>query len=379
MRDLLDAVLQALECGERVALITTVRSVGSTPRHNAAHLVVFPDGNTLGSIGGGTMELQAVADARTALAQNKPLLVEYSLTGRGEGNLGLCGGTQEVFIDVLDRAALGPFRAIRRALDEGEPAVLAVVVRSDSPTLARGTRQLVRLQGESEPPGASWQQVVDAARDAMAAHYPSRIGFDPQTGASHRLLSTRRAPVEVFLDLYDPRPRLLILGAGHIGVALARQARFLNWQVDVIDDRADFLTSQNLPDTDSVYLAGYDPGTEQLAPLSVSVTAGTAVVVATWGWDEPALRQLAGVPAFYVGLVASLRKATVILEQLRTEGVDPDWLNRVRVPVGLDLGAESPEEIALAIMAEILATARGKTGLPLQEVRGSRILARAGV
>src|SRR5713226_5308173 len=101
MDELLTTAREALSRGERTALVTLIRSFGSTPRHKSARLIVWSDGRFLGSIGGGTMELQAVADAREALAEVKPRSVEYNLNGRGESNLGLCGGTQQVFIDLL--------------------------------------------------------------------------------------------------------------------------------------------------------------------------------------------------------------------------------------------------------------------------------------
>lgn len=378
MQQVLNAVIKALERGERLALITAVRSIGSTPRHSAARLAVFADGESVGTIGGGTMERQAVADARAALTENKPRLVEYNLIGRGEENLGLCGGTQEVFIDILgpqSRAAM-ELRAIRAALASGEPVVLATVIRAEDANLALGARQVVRWSGDavgSLGDARLDQGVVDQARRVMAEHYPQRLAFEAGTGAVKRLMSTRRSAVEVFLDLYEPRPRLVIIGAGHIGMALAKQGRLLDWQVEIVDDRPEFLAPQRLPDADVTCLVAYDPKAERLGPLNVSFTPGTAVVVATWGWDEPVLRRLAGAPAFYVGLVASLRKAAVIFEALRGEGIDPAWLNSVRVPVGLDVGAESPAEIALAIMAEIVTVARGKSGRPLREVRGERV------
>ena len=379
MDEFLDQVGKALERGERLALITLVRSFGSTPRHKAARLAVFGDGRPLGSIGGGTMELQAVADAQHALAEGKPRLVEYNLNGRGEGNVGLCGGTQEVFIAILDPAASNIAReniaAIRRALASGEPAVLATIVRAEN-ALQLATRMLVLDAGAAvgslgDP--ALDRAVIEETRLVLSDGYAHRLGFDPAISATRRLSATRHAPVEVLLDLFEPRPRLVIIGTGHIGAALARVARFIGWSVSVADDRPAFLTREHLADVDEIRQVAYDPATEQLGPLDVHVTPGTAVVVATWGWDEPALRQLAGTPAFYTGLVASARKATVIFQRLRDEGIDPVWLNSVRVPVGLDVGAESPEEIALAIMAEILAVARGKSGRPLREVRGERL------
>ncbi len=379
MRELLDSVLEALERGERLALTTAVRSVGSTPRHSAARLVVWKDGRTLGSIGGGTMELQAIADAQAVLAENKPRLVEYNLIGRGEGNLGLCGGTQEVWIEIVAPGeAETQLQAIRAALAQGEPVVLATLVRAEGITrLHPGSWQVVVPNGTvvgSLGNAQLDQAAIEETPRIIKQHYPQRIGLNVDEGRIVRLSATRRTKVEIFLDVIEPQPRLVIVGAGHIGAALTRQARLLDWRVEVIDDRAEFLTPQTLS-ADAMHLVDYDPKMEQLGAVNVPITPGTAVVVTTWGWDEPALRWLAGSPAFYVGLVASLRKATVIFEALRGEGVDAAWLERVCVPVGLDLGAESPSEIALAIMAEILAVARGKSGLPLREVRGGRIAA----
>lgn len=383
MYEILDTLLEALEGGERLALITMVRSVGSTPRHSAARQVVFADGHCLGTIGGGSMELQAVADAQAALAEGQPRLIEYRLTGREEGNVGLCGGTEEVFIDLLEPvqhatrrngARVGMvelLQAIRRALADGEPVVLATLVRAEgTERLEPGAKRLIGMTGEaigSLGDARLDQAVISEALRTFADGYAHRLGFDPTNGAVQRLMSTQRATVEVFLDIIEPRPRLLIVGAGHIGAALARLGKFLGWRVGVVDDRPGFARPEYVPGADEIRLVAYDPETEQLGPLDVRVTPDTAVLVATWGWDEPALRQLAGAPAFYVGLVASVRKAVVIFDALRAEGVDPAWLERVRVPVGLDLRAESPEEIALAIMAEILIVQRKASGEPLME------------
>ncbi len=378
MQQVLDRIIEALERGERLALLTAVRTVGSTPRHHAARLAVFANREPLGTIGGGTMELQAIADARAALAANQSRLVEYSLNGNGPGDLGLCGGTQEVFIDILNgHPAAEQLCEVRAALAKGEPVVVAEIVRAQGAELTPGTHRVIHFTGDAAGSLGNTQLdwvVVEEARQVMVERYPRRLGFDPATGAVKRLTPTRRSAVEVFLDSYEPPPRVVILGAGHIGMALAKQARLVGWQVEVVDDRPDFLSPQNLPDAD-LRLVAYDRETERLGPLNVLIAPGTAVVVATWGWDQPALRQLAGAPAFYVGLVASVRKAAVIFGALREQGIDPAWLNSVRVPVGLDIGAERPEEIALAIMAEILAAARGKSGRPLGQVRGERATA----
>lgn len=378
MDELLITSRDALSRGERLALVTLIRSFGSTPRHKSARLVVWSDGRFLGSIGGGTMELQAIADAREALAEGKPRLEEYNLNGRGEGNVGLCGGTQQVFIDILSPVSdqdPGLLSGIIESLRGGEPAVLATVIQTDAQSNSRAGAKLV-VKSATDHSGTLGdprfeQQVIAEAAKVLGDRQARRIGADPSANAVYSLSATRRAPVEIFLDLFEPQPRLLIIGAGHIGAALAKIAKYLGWWVSIIDDRPDFATRQHVPDTDEIHLVDYEPTSERLAPMNLLVTPDTAVVVATWGWDEPALFQLAGAPAFYVGLVASARKALVIFDALRARGADSDWLDGVRVPVGLDLGAETPEEIALAIMAEVLAVSRRKSGMPLHLVRGN--------
>ncbi len=377
MDEVVIAARDALARGERVALVTLIRSFGSTPRHKAARLVVWSDGRFRGSIGGGTMELQAIADARDALAQGKPRLAEYNLNGREAGNVGLCGGTQQVFIDLLSATADGSdaaqLSAIVESLQRGEPAVQATVIQADQENKLRIGAKIVvtpsSVAGSLSDPRLD-RLVANESKQALADRYARRIAVGLSTYTVQPLSATRRAPVEISFDLFEPQRRLMIIGAGHIGAALAKIGKYLGWWVSVIDDRPDFAAHQHVPDADEIQLVDYEPTSERLAPMNLHVTPDTAIVVATWGWDEPALEQLAGAPASYVGLVASARKAVMIFDALRSRGIAPGWLDSVRVPVGLDLGAETPQEIALAIMAEILAVSRRKSGMPLREVRG---------
>lgn len=275
MKEVFQAIVEALDRGEAVAVLTVVRASGSTPRHLPANMMVRGDGSFVGSIGGGSMEWQAIQDAQVALRERRSRLVDYALTGKEPGNLGLCGGTEEVFIDVV-----------------------------------------------------------------------------------------------------VPNPTLLLIGAGHIGKALVKMAKLLDWRVVVVDDRADYVTREQLPEADERLLVHYEPQTEVLAPIPVTITPSTFILLATWGWDEPALRQIANSPAAYIGLVASARKSILIFRDLAGEGISPEALAKVHVPTGLDLGAERPAEIALAIMAEMLMVERHATGTPMAQVKGSNIMER---
>jgi xanthine dehydrogenase accessory factor len=142
-------------------------------------------------------------------------------------------------------------------------------------------------------------------------------------------------------------------------------------RVAVTDDRPEYASRDRFPDAAELAVVEYDPDTQELAPLPIPGAPPYYVVVATWGWDEPALAQVltAEPPPAYVGLVASSTKARVIRERLQARGLSKEVVGRVRAPVGLDLGAETPEEIALSILAEILLVRRGASGRPMGEGR----------
>jgi xanthine dehydrogenase accessory factor len=173
--------------------------------------------------------------------------------------------------------------------------------------------------------------------------------------------------VEVHIEVIEPQATLYILGAGHVAMPLAVIGKEIGMRVVVVDDRDAYATEERFPGVDELQVVAYDEGQEVLAPLPVPLSPPCYVVVATWGWDEPALMQILQnkpIPE-YVGLVASPTKARVIEERLKEAGLPEDIVSQVRAPIGLDLGAETPGEIALAIAAEILKERRRASGLSM--------------
>lgn len=380
MKEIIQAVVHALQRGQAVALVTVIRSMGSTPRHAAAKMVVRADGSFVGTIGGGSMEHKAIRDAVAALTAGESTLVKYPLIGKSAQSLGLCGGTQEVFIDVLasqlsngrSLERLNLFDTIITAYDAGEPAALITVVRSPGEmgwqvgqkSLLRHDRSVCGQLGGGEME----ERLLTAAQRALDQNRPIRLGYRPEDDTFLELDSLSRESAEFFVDVVQPKSELLIIGTGHIGLALAEFGRIIGMRVVVVDDRLEWL--QRFPDADETFLVPYEAKTETLGPMPVTITPSTYIVVATWGWDEPALEQVVTSPAPYIGLVASRRKAKIIFDSLLTRGASAEDLARVRVPAGLHLGAETPEEIALSIMAEILLLERGASARPLVEIKG---------
>ncbi len=247
-----------------------------------------------------------------------------------------------------------------RALENGEPVALAMVVRSRGSTPRHaGARMIVFGDGRcvGTVGGATLEQKV--IEDSLATL------SDGQSRLNNYVFSTREedrsnsvglcgGSVEVYIEKLNPDPTLMIIGAGHIALPLSRLARELEMRLIVVDDRAEYANKDRFPQAAEIHVLPYDPKTETLAPLPVTITPSTYVVVATWGWDAPALEQVLKQNPAYVGLVASKTKWRAISEMLKGRGISDEAIAKVHAPIGLDLGAETPAEVALAIIAEIL-------------------------
>ncbi len=265
------------------------------------------------------------------------------------------------------------------ALERGERIALATVVRvRGSAPRHEGARMLIWPDGRivGTVGGATLEQrVIEDAQEALQDNRSRLESYVFSTSeAAADSVGLCGGAVEVHIEVLQPDATLLIIGAGHVAQPLAAIGHLADFRVAVVDDRADFATAERFPQADELAVVRYDEQKEELEPLPVSLSPSTYVVVATWGWDEPALAQVlaAAPPPAYVGLVASPTKARVIRERLLARGLPQQAVERVRAPVGLDLGAETPGEIALSIMAEILMLRRKASGRPLAEVRARR-------
>jgi xanthine dehydrogenase accessory factor len=174
----------------------------------------------------------------------------------------------------------------------------------------------------------------------------------------------------VLFERVEPEPHVVVCGAGHVGASLARLARALSYRVTVIDDRADFATRERFPD-EAITLVAATEGWASAVRAAVGTGRGVAVAVVTRGHneDEECLRAVIAARPDYVGMIGSKRRTNIVLERLRESGVSDNDLREVRAPIGLDIGAVSPEEVALSVLAEIVAERRGGTCAPLSAWR----------
>jgi xanthine dehydrogenase accessory factor len=260
-QEVFEALTAALARGEDVALVTIVSAQGSTPQRVGAKMLVFPDGRTVGTIGGGCYENDAFWKAKEAIQSRKPQLMKYDLNDDFAQENGLvCGGQMQVYIEPLEAT-----------------------------------------------------------------------------------------------------PRLYVIGAGHVGYHLARLAHTIGFRTHVLDDREKFANKERFPDADEITV---DTIPAWLHHADIPGNAYVVVVTRGHTHDLDALRALAARDLRYLGLIGSRAKVARIYEALLAEGMPPECLQRVRAPVGLDIGAVSPEEIAVAILAELIAVRRGRIDDP---------------
>jgi xanthine dehydrogenase accessory factor len=364
-KEITQAALEMLERNEKAALASLVRIRGSSPRHSGSRMLIYPDGRFTGTIGGGTLEWRVIEHARQALAEGQPRLTNYVFdTHGGPDSVGLCGGSVDVHIDVrLDEfAEVG--RTALQALGRGETVALASVVGEGNAAPQReNTYLLVWPDGATFgalDDGSLERRAIEEAQAALTERKPRFVKLDPEEIAIH-------------IDILQPDPVLLIIGAGHIAQPLAAIGSIVGMRVYVVDDREEWANRGRFPTANEIAVIGYEPVHEILDPIPFPMTPATSMVITTWGYDLPAMEQAIVQNPGYIGLVASPTKARELFKRMRAKGYPDDLIRKVKAPAGLDIGGETPAEIAVSILAEILSESRGRSSLPLHEVRGQRI------
>ena len=302
--------------GHPGALVTVARARGSTPVPAGAKMLVGAEGRLHGTVGGGCVEADVIAAALDAQQRGLPALVTHHLNADLAGDLGLsCGGTVDIFVEPLVR-------------DAGFVAALTAAAAAEA-------------------------GVVTTATDWSTG---PRKTFEPATAAALTgPAATLSGDGRQLIERLTPAPRVIVFGAGHVGAAIARAADAAGFRVVLLDDRSDFADPLRFPERITVAAADADA-----ALARFPIAAGDAVVIATRGHrhDAVLLERVALTPASYVGLLGSRRKKEVIIKGLTQAGVPREALERVRVPVGLAIGAVTPEEIAVSVVAELVAWRR---------------------
>jgi len=355
MKEVIKEAVTLLEKGEPCVLATVVRTRGSTPQKPGAKLLVRKDGSGVGTLGGGCVEGDIWFAAKEIMRhRGGPEFKDYYLNEDIAARDGLvCGGTMYFFLDPMWEAnSYLPYgREILQAYDGGSVVGMATVVRAAEPQ-RMGARLMLREDGSTQG------SLGNPELEKLALESIRKVA---DLGNNDSILTADGT--ELFIEGYTTPPTLVIMGGGHIGKATAVVAKTLGFRIYVVDDRPEFANAERFPEAEAVVVADYSQGLDQ-----VPINANTYIIVATRGHreDDYALEAAIGTPATYVGLLGSRRKTLLIYKHLLKKGHSPEVLRRVRSPVGLDIAALTPEEIAISIMSEIIMVRRGGKGGPMQ-------------
>ena len=337
----------------RAALATLVSTQGTTPKKAGATMWVGEGGRVLGSVTiGGCVDAQVVAASDEVLAANRPKLLSLSLRDEEGWDLGLtCGGTLRVLVEpVRLDASADPITTAYRAVKQAIGAGRRIVVASQLP----GTAERLLVQEDGTALGTLGSEALDAA-----ARREARAVLDRGESVTAELTVGGTA-AEVFFELHAPPPRLLVFGATHIAMPLVAFATVLGWRATVIDARERFANRERFPDADEILVGNM--GT--LAGRQRYDASTFVVIVAhDYKFELPILRTVLAREPAYVGLLAGRTRARALREFAVGEGIDATAFDRIHVPIGLPIGAQTAAEIALGILAQIIAARAGRANV----------------
>jgi xanthine dehydrogenase accessory factor len=346
MQDLYVEIVKALEKREKCVLATLINRVGSAPRAVGAKYLVRGDGTSVGSIGGGCVEAEVWQEAQKVMETGKGRILHFELTSEqlAEGGL-ICGGNIDIFIEPLGEDFLNIYQEAARIRLRGRAAILATVVpaESDFPK-GEGSKILMKTSGEkvgSLIGGVELEKKILSEGEVLLKEKRPKVS----------VLSSEHRRMEVLLEPVFSEPTVYIFGGGHISEQLAPLVKKVHFRVVVIDDREMFANRERFPEVDEVIVSEFEKCFEQ-----IEIDDSSYIVIVTRGhlYDGFVLEQAIKTNARYIGMIGSKKKIRTLYQSLLKKGTSKEMLERVHAPIGLEINSETPEEIAVSIVAELI-------------------------
>jgi xanthine dehydrogenase accessory factor len=371
VREVLPELLTWWRAGQTVGVGTVVATFRSAPRPPGASMLVGPSGEAVGSVSGGCVEGAVYELAQSVVGSGVPVLQRYGVSDDDAFAVGLtCGGILDVYVEKVNAETFPELEQIADDLEHGRPVAVATVVEHPDPAWV-GRRLVVRPAGADVPRQGSLgsdradDAVTDDVRGLLAAGHNQTLTYGPDG-------ERRGEGMRVFVWAFAPAPRMLVFGAIDFAAAVARMGNFLGYRVTVCDARPVFATHSRFPAADEVVVTWPHKYLRQEAEGG-RIDSRTVLCVLTHDpkFDVPLLEVALRLPEVaYIGAMGSRRTHEDRLARLKEAGLTAEELGRLSSPIGLDLGARTPEETAVSIAAEIIALRWGGRGERLAELEG---------
>lgn len=355
MKDIYAEIVKALEAKESLALATLIRRVGSAPREAGAKYLVKRDGTSIGSIGGGCVEAEVWQEAQKAIGKGERKVLHFNLTSEqlAEGGL-ICGGNIDIFLEPLTEDCSHIYRQVLKVRQQGGAGILATVISVEGAPIPReGLKAFLKASGEKTGSLLSISPVEERITKEADRLLRERKIEVMQLDSSEEIQPWKR--LKILLEPIVSEPTVFIFGAGHISQQLVPLLKKVDLRVVVIDDREMFANRERFPEADEVIVTDFDRAFEGL-----NIDRSGYIVIVTRGhlYDGAVLGKAVQTDACYIGMIGSKKKIQTLYKNLVREGVPEDLLRRVYAPIGLDIGSETPEEIAISIVAQIIQVRR---------------------
>jgi xanthine dehydrogenase accessory factor len=356
MEDLFEQIDALVAHEKRVAMATLVATRGTSPKREGAKMFVSEAGRILGSVTiGGCVDARVIEESERALADSTPRVLTMSLGEEDAWEGGFtCAGTVQILVEPLDLSSndglFDLYRLVESEVLNGRRAVLAT-------PLAESSAKLIVLET-----GRSIGTLGDLALDRVATERAIEL-MHKRTSRTLEIEAGAKSS-EIFFEVHAPAQTLIVFGAVHVAMHLVNLARELGFRTIVVDGRPRFATRERFPRADEL-LIGIP--SEIASQLSYNSSTLVVLVAHDYKYDIPVLKAVLGSDAAYIGLLGSRKRGRAILDFLRESGIDELQLARVRVPTGLDIGAETAAEIALSILSEAVAVKAGRAGSSLSD------------
>jgi xanthine dehydrogenase accessory factor len=353
MNDIYSEIIKALEKREKVALATLITRVGSAPRAVGAKYLIKGDGTSFGSIGGGSVEAEVWQEAQKVMENGQARVLHFELTAEqlAEGGM-VCGGNIGIFLEPLREDFLNIYQEAARIRQKGGSAILATLIsiEGDFPK-GEGSKILTKTSGEkvgSLLGGEELNKKILSEGGVLLKEMKPKV----------LVLSTENRKMEILLEPVFSEPTVYVFGGGHVSEQLAPLAKRVHFKVVVIDDREMFANRERFPEVDEIIVSEFEKCFNQL-----NINDSSYIVIVTRGhlYDGFVLEQAVRTNARYIGMIGSKKKIKTLYQNLMKKGISKEELKRVHAPIGLDINSETPEEIAVSIVAELI------------KVRGERI------
>jgi xanthine dehydrogenase accessory factor len=364
MNDVFSEILRLKQEGQRGALCTIVSSKGSLPMSGKAKMLVGEDGTMVGTVGGGCLEADVWAEAQRVVKKDISKIASFILTEQHAGESGLnCGGKVEIFIEpVVPDRMTAVFEEIARIRAEGEKGAIATVISSRIPLDMKEKSKLVlradgTIIGGIGAGGFIEDSVRQKAEEVMREDYLTVLQFEISDEEALRWGIEPGDTLDVFVEPIIAIPTLYLFGGGHVSLQIANVAKMVGFKIVVIDDRPAFANKERFPMADETRVEDMYTVFERL-----HIDDQSYIVAVTRGHqhDEPVIEQAIRTEARYIGMIGSKRKISRMWKKLIERGADKNRLAQVHAPIGLEIGADTPEEIAVSIVAQLIESRRGR-------------------